>query len=208
MQLYPAIVAYIQTAEKGIAAIPAERKTQLDSITTYVKQKINKGQIANLIFICTHNSRRSHTAQLWAAAAAAYYGVDGVANYSGGTEITAFNLSAIKALTDAGFSIEVATPGKNPVFEVKLGNNLPAIPAFSKKYMDEPNPAKDFAAVMTCSHADESCPFVAGADGRIAIPYEDPKAFDGTPRQDAAYKERCLQIATEMLYVFGQLKKN
>lgn len=206
MQLYPAIIAYIKTAEKGITAIPAARKEQLDSIAAYVKSRTSAGKQANLIFICTHNSRRSHTAQLWAAAAAAYYGVTGVANYSGGTEVTAFNIGAIKALTAAGFKIDMATPGKNPVFEVKLGDSIPAIPAFSKRYMDEPNPITDFAAVMTCSHADESCPFVSGADGRIAIPYEDPKAFDGTPQQDAAYQERCLQIATEMLYVFARLK--
>lgn len=208
MQLYPALAEYIKAAEKGTAGIPAERKEQLDSIAVYVKNKLSAGKQANLIFICTHNSRRSHTAQLWAAAAACYYGVEGINSYSGGTEATAFNISAIKALTEAGFKIDLVTPGKNPVFDVKFGEKTPAITAFSKRYMDEPNPTSDFAAIMTCSHADESCPYVTGADGRIAIPYDDPKASDGTPQQAAVYKERCLQIATEILYVFAQLKKN
>lgn len=208
MQLYPAIIEYIKVAEKGIASIPADRKEALDSIAEYVKRKLSDGKQANLVFICTHNSRRSHTAQLWAAAATAYYGIDGVNCFSGGTEVTAFNMNAVKALTDAGFKIEPVKPGKNTVFESTYGENIPAITSFSKRYMDAPNPTSNFAAIMTCSHADESCPFVTGADGRIAVPYDDPKAADGTPQQDAVYKERCLQIATEVLYVFAQLKKN
>lgn len=208
MQLYPAIIEYIKIAEKGMASIPADRKEALDSIAVYVKHRLSAGKQANLVFICTHNSRRSHTAQLWAAAATAYYGIEGVNNYSGGTEVTAFNINAVKALTDAGFKIELVKPGKNPVFESKYGADIPAITSFSKRYMDEPNPTSGFAAIMTCSHADEACPIVAGADGRIAVPYDDPKAADGTPQQDAVYQERCKQIATEVLYVFAQLKKN
>jgi arsenate reductase len=33
---------------------------------------------------------------------------------------------------------------------------------------------------MTCSQADGGCPFIAGAEKRIPITYEDPKAFDNT----------------------------
>ena len=44
---------------------------------------------------------------------------------------------------------------------------------------------------------------VLGAAERIAITYEDPKAFDGTDREAEAYDERCRQIAREMLYVFS-----
>ena len=64
-----------------------------------------------------------------------------------------------------------------------------------------------FAAVMTCSSADAACPTVAGADRRIAIPYDDPKAFDGTEREAEIYDERCAQIAREMLYVFAEVAR-
>jgi protein-tyrosine phosphatase/arsenate reductase len=145
-------------------------------------------------------------AQLWAYAAAEYYGVKGVANFSGGTENTAFNERAVKALTDAGFAITKKTTGTNPAYEVKYAEGTPAVTAFSKKYMDSPNPVSNFAAIMTCSHADKNCPIVSGASIKIAIAYEDPKEADGKPNETAVYAERSKQIATEILYVFSLVK--
>ena len=58
---------------------------------------------------------------------------------------------------------------------------------------------------MTCSQADAGCPFIAGAEKRIPITFEDPKAFDNTPKQAEKYNERSLQIATELFYVFSQI---
>ena len=58
---------------------------------------------------------------------------------------------------------------------------------------------------MTCSQADEDCPFIHGAEKRIPIPFEDPKVFDNTPQQKEKYNERSLQIATELFYVFSQI---
>ena len=78
---------------------------------------------------------------------------------------------------------------------------------YSKTYEDPFNPQSEFAAIMTCSQADGDCPFIAGAEKRIPITYEDPKAFDNTPQQFKKYQERSLQIATELFYVFSQIKK-
>lgn len=72
---------------------------------------------------------------------------------------------------------------------------------FSKKFEDDFNPDKNFAAIMTCSDADENCPFVSGAEFRKPITYVDPKESDGTDREAAVYDERCRQIATEMFYM-------
>ena len=58
---------------------------------------------------------------------------------------------------------------------------------------------------MTCSQADKGCPIVIGAVKRIPITYEDPKAYDKSPLQTQKYRERSLQIATEMYYVFSQI---
>ena len=66
-------------------------------------------------------------------------------------------------------------------------------------------PKSKFAAIMTCSQADGGCPFIAGAEKRIPITFEDPKAFDNTPQQAEKYTERSLQIATELFYVFSQI---
>ena len=40
-----------------------ERKLVLDQLTKYVSEKVSKNGVANLNFICTHNSRRSKLSQ-------------------------------------------------------------------------------------------------------------------------------------------------
>jgi hypothetical protein len=59
---------------------------------------------------------------------------------------------------------------------------------------------------MTCGDAEENCPFIPGVELRIATTYNDPKAFDGTSQAAEKYKERCLQIALETLYVFSKVE--
>jgi arsenate reductase len=56
---------------------------------------------------------------------------------------------------------------------------------------------------MTCSDAEENCPFIPGVELRIGTTYEDPKAYDNTLQQDTQYDTRCRQIALETLYVFS-----
>ena len=202
LQLLPAIRQYLTAAEKDFTFITAERKAALQKIANGVVELLNSKGIAALIYVCTHNSRRSHMGQLWAMAAAAYYGIKGIESYSGGTEITAFNPNAIKALQEAGFEITGSTADPNPHYKIGYIANGPELAAFSKKYMDAPNPTQDFIAVMTCSHADDNCPFVAGATLKVATPYEDPKKGDGTPEQEQVYGARCREIATEVLFTF------
>lgn len=196
---------YIEKSVTGFDGISEKRKGELQQIAQYVATCIEEGQPAKLTFICTHNSRRSHMAQVWAQTAAAWYDVPGVQTFSGGTEATAFNPRAVRALEGAGFEVERASKADNPLYRVTYGETAFAMEAFSKVYNESPNPKEDFCAVMTCSDADEACPIVFGAVERIAIPYEDPKRYDGTDREAAAYAERCRQISTEMLYAFSHV---
>jgi protein-tyrosine phosphatase/arsenate reductase len=143
--------------------------------------------------------------QVWGAVAANFYGISGINTFSGGTEATAFNPNAIKALKTTGFEITELTQGQNPRYLVSFGKNL-STTCFSKVYDNKENPANDFVAIMTCSHAEENCPYIPGVDLRIGITYDDPKEFDGTPLQDEKYLERSNQLALENLYVFSQIK--
>src|SRR5690606_36018295 len=111
-----------------------------------------------------------------------------------------------ETLKNTGFQIETISEGKNPIYSIKYAENELPIIGFSKKLDDNFNPKSEFAAVMTCSQADGGCPFIAGAEKRIPITFEDPKAFDNTPLQAEKYRERSLQIATELFYVFSQIK--
>jgi arsenate reductase len=105
-----------------------------------------------------------------------------------------------------GFDISIIKEGNNPFYKVKFSEDAPALTVFSKKYDDDFNPANDFAAIMTCSHADENCPLIVGASARIALTYNDPKDFDGTPQEAEKYSERVHEIGREILYAFSQVK--
>lgn len=202
--LHPDLQRYVnERVLPAMAAISAERKESLDLIAAFVKERKAAGAPADLTFICTHNSRRSHLSQLWAATAAWSFGQDHVRTYSGGTEATAFNLRAVAAVERVGFQV-VKPDGKNPVYEVSFTSDRNAEHCWSKKYDDPANPQKDFCAVMTCSEADKNCPIVFGALDRISLPYNDPKEADGTPEEAARYDECCLQIAAELWYVTQQ----
>jgi protein-tyrosine-phosphatase len=202
---YDPLGTYIDQRTEEFDRTPRDRKRLLEELARYVTSRRSAGRPAKLTFVCTHNSRRSQMSQLWAQTAAAFYGVDGVETYSGGTEATAFDPRAVAALERAGFRIERVSDGDNPIYEVRHRENGPTLQAFSKVYDQAPNPREDFCAVMTCTQAEAACPVVRGASKRVAIPYEDPKAFDGTARESAAYDEGCRQISREMLYLFSRV---
>ncbi|HTG66866.1 MAG TPA: hypothetical protein VL859_10895 [Flavobacterium sp.] len=187
--------------------ISEERKLVLQPLIDFIQSKHSNQQEIRLNFICTHNSRRSHLSQVWAQTAAAYFEIKNVFCYSGGTETTALFPVAAQTLAKQGFQIKTITEGNNPVYSIKYATNSHPVIGFSKTFDDNFNPQSEFAAILTCSSADQGCPFIAGAEKRIPITFEDPKAFDNTPQQAEKYEERSLQIATELFYVFSQIKK-
>ena len=148
---------------------------------------------------------RSYYAQVWAQVMAHHFQINDVHCYSGGTESTALFPMVAETLMHSGFSIESISEGKNPVYAIKYSENEHPVIGFSKTYDDAFNPKTEFAAIMTCSSADAGCPFISGAEKRISITFEDPKAFDNTPQQKEKYLERSVQIATELFYVFSQI---
>jgi arsenate reductase len=200
------VADYVRDRSAEFDQIPSERKELLEKIASYVRDGNRANKPARLVFVCTHNSRRSQLSQVWAQAAATYYGVR-VETFSGGTEATAFNPRAVAALKRAGLEISGTEPSGNPRYKVEFGSEKKAIDCFSKVFDQPPNPKTEFCAVMTCSEADEDCPTVAGAAVRVPLHYEDPKQADGTPQESAAYDERCAQIAREMLYVFSRVEQ-
>ena len=188
--------------------ISEERKIILQPLIEFISSKISKNEEVRLNFICTHNSRRSHLSQIWAQTMANYYQIENVFCYSGGTEATAMFPKVVETLRNQGFEILKLSETENPVYAVKFAENEHAVICFSKKYNDDFNPKSAFAAILTCDSADENCPIVYGAEARIPIKYEDPKKSDGTPEMDETYFNRSLEIATEMKFVFENLRKS
>lgn len=227
-QNFEVLEQYWMKADNEMAKIPTDRKEELKKLANYVAKSINLDSTADVMFICTHNSRRSHFGQIWMAAAAYHVGVTGVRTYSAGTEATAINARAIAAVERAGMIAEHipdpillqrldtsnhnlkfvnAIDLNNKVWMLTFGKGAKPTFCFSKKIDNQINPTAGFAAVMTCSSADAACPTVQGANFRVAIPYIDPKVSDGKPEEVSTYDERCLQIASEMLWVMQEAKK-
>lgn len=190
----------------SIMPLSDERMEILQPLAAFIQKKADAGESINLNFICTHNSRRSHLSQIWAQVMAEHFGIKNVFCYSGGTEATAMFPKVAETLHSQGMEIQKLSDTENPVYAVKYSENAHPVICFSKKYDDAFNPVSGFAAVMTCSNADEGCPYIAGAEKRVAVKFEDPKSSDGTHEMDRVYYERSLEIAAEMYHVMSMIK--
>jgi arsenate reductase len=207
MTFSPKLQQYADSLTREFDLISEERKLVLAQLADFVRNELSNSSLpVQLTFICTHNSRRSHMGQIWAAAAAAFYQIEGIETYSGGTEATAFNPRAVRAMERAGFTIE-NPGGDNPHYVVHMNEGDAGLICYSKVYNDTANPQKNFAAIMTCSQADADCPFIPGAKFRLSLPYNDPKEADNTPQETERYDERCRQIGRELMYAFSLIKK-
>ncbi len=202
--IFPKLESFIQNLD--YQSISNDRKETLQVIIEAIQTKIQENKALRLHCICTHNSRRSHLTQIWSQKMAFYYRIPMVNSYSGGTEATAIYNSIIETLEHTGFTISKRSEGSNPIYSIKYAPNEPAIIGFSKTIEDTFNPSSEFMAIMTCDSAYEACPVVIGAEHRFPLLYEDPKAFDNTPLEQEKYAERSRQIATEMGYLFSNLK--
>lgn len=205
INFYAQLEEYIGEVLSSFDSIPAQRQKDLLELADFIRTKIHSGETVSLNFICTHNSRRSHLSQIWAGTAAAFFGLEGIKTYSGGTEATAFNPRAVAAIERAGF--KVTNPGgDNPHYLVSYAEGASTMECFSKTFDDTFNPGIDIIAVMTCSDADQNCPFIPGAILRSPIRYKDPKEADNSPEEAQRYDERCRQIAVEMFYLMTLVK--
>jgi arsenate reductase (thioredoxin) len=204
--LIPSLHPLVAELIDGISDISAERNARLEELADITARHLSVQQSADLTFICTHNSRRSHLSQILAQTAAAYHGIAGVACHSGGTEATACNPRSVAAFRRAGFEVANTTEGDNPVYEIRISVNEPPLRAWSKVYNEDGNPTAGYIGVMTCTHADENCPIVHGAAERFSLPFVDPKEADDTPAESATYDERLRQIGSEMFLFMAAVK--
>ena len=199
--MFSSIKNYLEDLDKICQPIRGERKLQLDQLAQIINQSSSK----DLLFICTHNSRRSHFAQVWMQIISEYLRKDSkVKSYSGGTEATALNSRTAQALSRIGFEIE-KSDGANPLYQLRYDEVLNPIEAFSKVYSHPANPQSDFIAIMTCDEASEACPLVTGARTKFNLSYQDPKVADDRPDEAARYDASCAEIAQEMLYLASKI---
>lgn len=203
----PKLHKHIQTLESEFSMIEPQRKKELSELSTIIQSSLENRQEAKLVFVCTHNSRRSQLSEIWFRTAVAFYGLSSLYSFSGGTESTAFNHRMVDALRQFGFELEKLTESDNPLYQLKLAGKDAGPKMYSKKYTDSHNPQEGFIAVMVCSDADKNCPLVEGADARFSLPYLDPKSADNTALEQETYMAKVREIGREILYMVSLVKQ-
>lgn len=198
-QLPPVLASTVDAARTAMASLPEDRINLLHGLAQKMAQYYQAHGQLQLVFICIHNSRRSHLSEVWARFFADYLGLEGLLTYSGGTVATAFDPRAVAALERAGFVI-TKVEEENPPYVVRYGAKEPVV-CFSKKFDHPMNPSHNFFALMTCSETETECPYVPGAVVRQPVTFEDPSVGDGTPQEEQVYSSRSLEIASNMLFL-------
>ncbi len=197
---------YIKALRVG--DITNERRKELDPLRREIQSRLAAGKSVRLNFVCTHNSRRSQFAQVWAHTLAHRHELKGITAISGGTEVTAVHPNTIKTLLNCGFTTESEGPAENPVYVFRSEPNIPPLNCYSKLYDCKENLSDDqFIAVMTCARAADDCPYIPDAEKRFSMTYDDPGKSDGSDREQETYEACNKQIAREMLYVLGSEKE-
>ncbi|GIW88326.1 MAG: arsenate reductase [Isosphaeraceae bacterium] len=216
LPLFDAPRAYLeQLASTAPGDLAGRHRRAADTLADWIAARLTADQPAQIVVVCTGNSRRSILAATLGQLAAEAAGLTQVHFFSGGTEPSAFNPRTIATLQAIGLQIEptaaAAPPGPagqpNPIYRIRRGEALETL-EFSKRYDDPANPRADFAAVMVCDEANAACPFVPGATLRLPMPFDDPKDHDGTPEEAQAYAARRDEIARVMIAVFEQVLRH
>jgi arsenate reductase len=156
-----------------------------------------KGPI-QLLFVCTHNSRRSQLSE--ALAAHRWQEDPRITVRSCGTEQIACHPSSARALEDLGWEIQDLGSGR---FQVQ--RDLTTRSLWSKT-LDEVPRDLPIVAMMTCAEADEACPAIVGAVARIPWRYPDPKIADGTPESRGTYRTVAEAIARDLDALYHELQ--
>lgn len=187
----------------SLGKLPSARAELLSPAVEAIVALRCQAQCPRLVFICTHNSRRSQFGQAWATIAASWFGVVGIESYSGGTEVTQCHRNVIESLSRAGCQGTLGG-GVNARHTLRFSAAAPLV-LYSKRFDAPEIPRENLLAMMCCHEADGQCPTLLGAVARIALHYEDPKRSDDTDRASAVYDERRDQIAQEMLYLMSRV---
>ena len=184
--------------------ISPERATALDALALTIQEDLDKGNSV-VKFICTHNSRRSQTAEFMLDVMAREFGLN-ITALSAGTEATAFEPRMVTAIQNEGFELLEYGQKPNPLYIYRVEND--DLYYFSKKYDEQLIDYGKAIMVTVCGDADENCPVLPGTLKRYHLGYNDPKQFDGTAKEIQAYAEKVIEIGTEMLYLVQKISSS
>lgn len=177
------------------------RQDEIERYAREIAQHIKESGSANIVYVCTHNSRRSQFAQFWSA-----YHTDAlklpITSYSAGTERTACHSNVLEVLRLEGFSITSEEANH------KVMLNHKSFVELSSKTLDSDDLPEEYFAIMTCSDADENCPYIPDALDRFRLTFKDPKWSDNSAEAIQVYQETSKQISTDINYLLEHIHIN
>ena len=178
------------------------RKAILSEVADTIVQYIVAGTPLNVLFVCTHNSRRSQAAQLWLGTCLYLHNIENIEVYSAGAVATAFNYRMVDAARRMGFKVNLQRTDEEEKYRV----DSPFHPVFSQTFFsktidDQSLPTENVLVLHTCTDAEASCPVIHGATHTYSLPFRDPSRFDGHPHQDKLYEATFRHIGSEMMFL-------
>ncbi|GJM61520.1 hypothetical protein [Persicobacter diffluens] len=190
--------------QQQAAQIPQERLSLLASLAENMVEMQENGNL-HLLWIDTHNSRRSIFCQVWAKCWAMHYGLRGFKMYSGGTKVEAIHTNTLDALNNAGLFVNRLDARENAHYQLYYQEGEAPVAVFSKLLEDAPNPKDHFLGIYTSATAKERVPTISGARLTFSLLYPDPKSADGSLEEEGVYAELNEQVAVEMGVLFGMV---
>lgn len=172
--------------------ISGGRIDQIEKISSYVSKEVKTRGKSQIVFVCTHNARRSQMAQVQLSAALAHIGIEDVVCLSAGTEKTSVHPNTILSLQEVGFDLSETSEG----YELTSGDLSVLL---SSKTIDSLDLEEGSLAIPVCDAADKNCPIVPNVAKRMALTYQDPGYADNTDQASKAYQKALTKIGEEMM---------
>ena len=200
--LSPQLHQLLKQLGKEREHISGTRIAKLRRIADVISIGLREANPLTVVFVCTHNSRRSQLAELWFRTLSTVYGLEDITVASAGTEATAFNEKMIHALELAGFEFQISGNSNNPTYhQLTADHNITGPPMYSKTLEQAFTRPVHGVAIMVCDSAADVCPHVPNIRYRAELLYKDPKISDDTPEEAAVYDARVREIGREMLFL-------
>lgn len=177
----------------------------LDQLMVYLKELVAKKLELNVIFVCTHNSRRSQFAQFWLDTFLHNFGIENYNIFSAGTVETEVHKNVISVIEHYGFTVTKDSEINNKKYKIALGKGY-EINLFSKEITSVLEAGLgSFVLIFVCDSAYENCPFVIENQKHFSLTFEDPGRYDEDLNALEYYQKCAYKIAAEMHYLASGL---
>lgn len=167
------------------------QKARLENIISELKKFLDECNA--VVFLCTHNSRRSQYCEIWAKYFSSVY-KNKIKFLSAGAVKTKVHKQIYKSFERVGVKVD-----ENSSINIETMTISP----FSKTLTEVKE--KEFMSIMTCAESEKSCPVDARSLINLKLFYDDPKRYDNTPEEAEEYDKTSFMIASQINYILKNI---